>query len=94
MFACCDAGLYYRAGAGFRVVDGVPGTWKVIPVPDEVVRQYAPAAQSSYLLASTYDGFYLLQRTGAGWQSVGRVSGYDDIGGRFSNTAIYGSRTG
>lgn len=84
MFACCDAGLYYRAGAGFRVVDGVPGTWKVIPVPDEVVRQYAPAAQSSYLLASTYDGFYLLQRTGAGWQSVGRVSGYDDIGGRFS----------
>lgn len=84
LFACCDGGLYFLDGAGFRKVEGVPGTWKVLPVPGEVVRQYAPADESLYILASTYDGFYLLRHAGSGWLSQGRVKGYDDIGGRFA----------
>lgn len=83
LFACTDAGLYFLSGAGFQKVEGVPGSWKVLAVPQSVVHQYAPADNRPYLLASTYDGFYLLRRTGAGWESLGRVKGYDDIGGRF-----------
>ncbi len=70
-FVAADAGVYYRQGDRFVHVDNVPGAHKVILLKN----------RPGLALASTYTGFYLLERTGNTWQSLGRVRGYDDIGG-------------
>ncbi len=88
LFAACDAGLFYRSADGFKILGGIPGTWAVVPVPDSIVSasvgEDGKTPAGIYALASTYEHFYLLRYTPAGWESVGPVAGYDDIGGRCS----------
>lgn len=70
-----DAGLFYSAaGGGFRPVAGVGGTWSV-----KALRNHP-----GYAIASTYDGFVLLQRTPAGeWKFKNRIAGRKDASGNF-----------
>lgn len=74
LFVCSDAGLSIGRGDSFRPVAGVPGTWAV-----HQMKQHP-----EYLLASTYDAFYLLKQRGPEWENLGPVSGYSDIGGAFT----------
>lgn len=73
VFVCSDAGLNVGAGDVFKRIEGVPGTWDVRPL-----RKYP-----GRLLASTYNGFYVLEDSQGGWVNRGRVAGYSDIGGHF-----------
>lgn len=89
LFAACDAGLYFNnGGEGFNIVPGVPGTWDIVEIPQAIVAESrnsdGSVPEGEYALASTYDHFYLLQKTGSGWSSLGPVEGHNDIGGRLS----------
>lgn len=72
-FVAADAGVYYKQGSKFARIEGVPGAHKVI----------ALHSHPDMALASTYTGFYLLGHNSGAWHSLGRVRGYDDIGGDF-----------
>lgn len=73
LMASTDGGLYSVSGSSCSRIEGVPGAWCVQQILGE----------PGYALASTYDGFYLLRQEGAAWRSLGKVSGYSGIGGRF-----------
>ena len=73
LFVGGDAGLFVLSGGGFSRVANVPGTYSV-----SVLRN-----DRSLALVSSYDGFYMLGKTGAQWHNLGRIEGYDDIGGKF-----------
>lgn len=80
MMVCADAGLFEMTGAGgdFRRIDGVPGAWAVAEL----------AGHPGYALASTYDSFFLLALDPSGrWRSEGRIGGFGEINGRFSQDA-------
>lgn len=67
-----DRGLFQLSGESLRQVEGVPGTWSVMPL-----RQYPDLA-----LASTYENFFLLRREGGQWKMSNRIAGYNEAGGR------------
>jgi len=77
MMVCADAGLFEYDRGTFRRIDGVPGTWDV----EEL------AAHPGYAVASTYDSFFLLSRHAGRWISEGRLDGFSEINGRFSQDA-------
>lgn len=85
LLVCTDAGLYQHTCSGFAPVDGVPGSWDAALLTPEAMG-LAPGEDTGrrYALVSTYDRFYLLEKQGALWHSLGAVAGYDNIGGRFS----------
>ncbi len=69
-----DAGLFYSIdGVGFRPVEGVSAAWCVRPVP----------GSPRHAIASTYNGFILLQRDPGGWSVKNRISGSKDAAGQF-----------
>lgn len=67
-----DRGLYQLEGGTARQIDGIPGTWAVLPL-----RRHPDMA-----LASTYENFYLLRKAGGHWVMANRVTGYNEAGGR------------
>lgn len=73
LMVSADGGLSYYNGSGLTRLGGVPGAWKALGLKHH----------AGYAMVSTYDNFYLLRRNGAGWQSLGRIEGYEDIGGNF-----------
>lgn len=74
MFAGTDAGLYELRGNGsFEKIDGVPGTLAIKPFK----------SHPGKMLASTYGGFFVIDKKGGRWVAGPRLAGYDDIGGRF-----------
>ncbi len=77
IFICSDTGISYGRGNSFREIEGIPGTWCIRPL----------ASDPEYALASSYEALYILHRTSAGWQSLGQVEGYHDIGGKFAEDA-------
>ena len=66
-----DRGLYQLKGSTLRKIEGVPGTWAVIPL-----KKHPDMA-----LASTYENFFLLRRVGGQWTMANRIAGYDEVGG-------------
>ncbi len=72
LFVSGDAGLYYDTGNGFSRVDGIAGAWSVIPL-----KKYP-----GHALVSTYDNFHLLTNEGGRWVTLGRIAGYNDVGGK------------
>ena len=68
----CDLGLYQLKGGTARQIEGIPGTWAVIPL-----RKHPDMA-----LASTYENFFLLRRQGDNWVMSNRITGYNEAGGR------------
>lgn len=74
IFAATDAGLFHNSGSGFSRIDGLRGAYMARALPS------AP----DLALVSTYDSFHLIGRRDGRWVDLGPVSGYDDIGGRFS----------
>lgn len=73
LMASTDGGLYSLSGTSTQKIEGCPGTWAVQQL----------RGNQDYAIASTYDNFYLLQRSGGGWTLLGKVAGYNDIGGNF-----------
>ena len=76
LFVSADDGLYMMnpGGGGLQKMPGINlGCWYVAPL-----RRHPDKA-----LASTYNGFYLLEKVGGKWQTIGRIEGYDDAGGKF-----------
>lgn len=73
MFVAADGGLYVLGGNSARKIEDMPGTWSVQQL----------RAHPDYALASTYDNFYLLHKDAGKWTPLGKVEGYDDIGGYF-----------
>ena len=75
IFMSADDGLFLLPGAGEPMkIDGIPeGSWYV-----SRLEKYPGKA-----LASTYTGFYLLEKEGGRWVSRGKIEGYDDAGGKF-----------
>lgn len=77
IFVSADDGIYLmRDGRAeqttkLRGIEG--GGWFVAPL-----KKHPGKA-----LASAYDGFYLLSKSGEGWKVDWKVSGYDDAGGKF-----------
>lgn len=75
IFCGGDATLWTGTSAGsFTPVEGVGGSWWVSAIPGDPAR----------LLASTYEGFVMLERDAAGkWRMSHPIAGYRDSGGRF-----------
>lgn len=75
IFVSADDGLYLLSGpqTPLRIPGIEGGSWFVAPLK----------TQPGKALASTYNGFYLLSHSGGTWKSEGRISGYDDAGGKF-----------
>jgi len=72
-FIGADTGLYVVEGDSYRRVDGLSGTYMARILDGDGTRA----------IASTYDGLYLLAKVAGRWTDLGRLQGYDDIGGRF-----------
>lgn len=76
IFVSADNGLYTIKGNGYGLerVGGIEeGCWFVAPL----------RRRTGKALVSTYNGFYILERTSAGWKAAGKIDGYDDAGGHF-----------
>lgn len=76
IFVSADDGLFTLGSHDLAVwkMPGIEGgSWYVAPLK----------SHPGMALASTYGGFYLLSREGGTWRVRGRVSGYDDAGGKF-----------
>lgn len=73
IFVCADNGLYCGSGSQFSVIPGITGTWSVQRLK----------AHPGYALVSGYEGFFILSLDGT-VTNRGRVHGYDDIGGHFT----------
>ena len=71
IFIGSDRGLFKINGGNLSQIQGVPGTWSVIPLKKH----------PGYALASTYDNFYLIKKTGDEWTLANRVDGYNEAGG-------------
>lgn len=86
LLVCTDAGLYQHTPAGFMHVTGVPGSWDAALLTPAAmgIEPTRDLGGRKYALVSTYDHFYLLEKQGALWHSLGPVTGYDNIGGRFA----------
>ena len=67
-----DQGLFQLIGGSLHRVEGVPGTWSVMPLKKH----------SGMALASTYENFFLLKKNGSRWEMANRVAGYNEAGGR------------
>ncbi len=67
----CDLGLYQLEGGKPVQIEGVPGTWAVVPL----------RKHPGFALASTYESFFLLRRQGNRWVMSNRVAGYNEAGG-------------
>lgn len=75
IFVSADDGLYVMKNgiSPVKIAGLTGGSWYVASLksaPDKA-------------LVSAYDGFYILSRSGSGWNLLGKVRGYDDIGGKF-----------
>lgn len=68
-----DTGLYVESGKGYSKIPGLGGTFMAHRLPED----------DRHALASTYEGFHLLELTNGKWTDAGRLDGYDDIGGKF-----------
>lgn len=71
IFVGNDRGLFKIAGGNLSQIDGVPGTWSIIPLKKH----------PGYALASTYENFYLIRQSGNEWTLANRVEGYNEAGG-------------
>lgn len=74
VFVCADNGIYYGTGTQFSKIPDISGTWSV-----QRLRDYP-----QYALVSGYEGLFILRIDGGNITNTGRVSGYDDIGGHFT----------
>ena len=70
IFVGNDRGLFKIAGGNLSQIDGVPGTWSIIPLKKH----------PGYALASTYENFYLIRQSGNEWTLANRVEGEDQFG--------------
>lgn len=73
LFVAGDAGIFYYSGGSFKAVGGISGAYKVLSLkghPGEAI-------------ASTYTQFHHLKLENGVWRDMGRINGYDDIGGDF-----------
>ena len=78
IFFSTDNGIYQSGRAGgtpVKIPDIDIGTWSILPLRSDGGREEA--------LVSTYNGFYRLSKNGGRWQNMGKVEGYEDVGGRF-----------
>lgn len=76
IFVSADDGLFImnENSAIPRRIEGIPGgSWFVAPMK----------SLPGKALASTYNGFYLLSKTGGKWVAEGKIKGFDDAGGKF-----------
>lgn len=77
IFVSADDGLYLlgsgTAATPSKIAGINVGSWSVAPLKNHPGKA----------LASTYNGFYLLDQAGGKWTSAGKIEGYDDAGGRF-----------
>ena len=77
IFISADDGLYLmnqRKGGAITKIEGIDGgSWYIAPL------KHHPGK----LLASTYNGFYLLTRENGIWKATERVNGYVEAGGKF-----------
>lgn len=73
LFISTDSGLFQYEGSDMRKVEGVPGVFKTLTLPFD----------PNHALASTYDSFYLLEKTQSGWNQVGKISGSQELKGNF-----------
>lgn len=79
VFVCSDAGVATGNGLNFKYLrdrngNQLPGAWAAKQLD----------GYPGYALVSTYESFYLLKRENGTWQALGKVDGYNDIGGHFS----------
>lgn len=74
LFVCSDRGLFtLNQRHGLQQVGSVPGTWSILQL------KKCPGN----LLASTYEGFYLIKRDESGvWHMNNRVTGFNETGTR------------
>ncbi|MCH5224933.1 MAG: hypothetical protein J1D77_02995 [Muribaculaceae bacterium] len=72
-FISTDRGLYLYSDHKARRVEGLPGVYKTIQLPQDPDRA----------IASTYDSFHLLFRDGDSWQETGKVIGGEELKGDF-----------
>lgn len=80
IFVSADDGLYISSGSSgeFSKLPGINiGSWYAAPLRND----------PSKVLVSTYRNFYLLQKDGSSWRSLGPIAGYDDAGGHFFEDA-------
>lgn len=80
IFIGSDHGLFQArrdAPTDISQIPGLTGTWCVQSV----------ASEPDYAVASTYGCFYLLKKEEGTWTNAGVISGYDDAGGRFVQSA-------
>lgn len=69
-----DAGIYHFDGQRFNHVSGVPGTYQVRPVP----------GNPDNALASTYQGFYILEFADGHWKEAAKLKGCENLAGNFN----------
>lgn len=68
-----DTGLHHYDGTGYRHIDGSHGTYKALPLPGDDNRA----------LASTYEGFHLLNFEDGKWSDTGLIDGCRELTGNF-----------
>ena len=62
-----NTGAYIVRGQGAQRIDGLKGTWRMIPLKNH----------PGMILAADYDGYAVLQRTPTGFTLKNRVAGFD-----------------
>lgn len=72
-FIASDAGVYTYLNGRLSHVDGIHGTYKALLLPWD----------AQHALASTYEGFRLLEFVGGKWVDAGMIEGCGDLEGDF-----------
>lgn len=73
LFVCTNDGLHVMTPSGSHRIAGVPPAFDV----------KALHSDPNTLVVSTNDNFYLVKRVNGIWVNEGKISGYNDISGRF-----------
>jgi DNA-binding CsgD family transcriptional regulator len=73
----CDGGAFIINGNSCSKIQGPDGTWNF----------RALSHHPGYVLASDYKGFYILKKSGNGFQFVNRVGGFAETSGSFEEDA-------
>lgn len=73
LFCGSDHGCYVIEGNQIRHIKETTGTWAIKPIP----------FKTDLLLASSYSGFYILQKQSGRWQFANAVIGFDEPGSNY-----------
>lgn len=73
LFCCSNNGVYTVSGDRATKIGNIPGSWKL-----KALEHHA-----GYILGSSYQGFFILKKTGTSWQFSHYIKGFTESGGMF-----------